>query len=164
MKSPSGVVKVHQQPTPTWICLEGDRRVQGPRGAMRNGSELNVILGRSEAEIGEAMPSNRRREIGGAVPLAEQITQDDPYMSKQAIMDSGPTSFAGRLGLREDAFFVRNSFERQLNTLNRGHLDVGLPSYPLETNTDSLSSRYRTSVIKGTYRRHQNGCTAGRLV
>ena len=88
-----------------------------------------------EAEIAEAMPSNRRREIGGAWPrlLAEQIIQDDPYMSKQAIMDSGPSSFGGKL--REDAFFVRNSFERQFNTLNEVIWMLVYRAISLETNT-----------------------------
>lgn len=95
--------------------------------------ELNVILGRSRRKLLRRCHRIEGVRLAELCPLAEQIIQDDPYMSKQAIMDSGPSSFGGRL--REDAFFVRNSFERQFNTLNEVIWMLVYRAISLETNT-----------------------------
>ena len=66
-------------------------------------------------------------------PLAEQIILDDPYLDEQTHMDSGPSCFWGKL--REDAFFVRNKFERQFNTLYEIVWMLLYRSISLATNT-----------------------------
>ena len=77
--------------------------------------ELNIILGRSRRTLLRKYWKIEGMPLADLCPLAEQIIMDDPYLSEQTTMDSGPSSFGGKL--REDAFFVKNRFERQFNTL-----------------------------------------------
>ena len=77
--------------------------------------ELNVIIRRSRRKMLRKYQKIEGIKLVDLCPLAEQIIQDDPYLDQQIMMDSGPSLFGGNL--REDAFFVRNKFERQFNTL-----------------------------------------------
>jgi hypothetical protein len=77
--------------------------------------ELNIIIGRSRRKLLRRYWKIEGMKLSDLCPLAEQIILDDPYLSEQTMMDSGPSSFGGKL--REDAFFVRNKFERQFNTM-----------------------------------------------
>ena len=64
---------------------------------------------------------NRMSDINGIplselCPLAEQIIENDPYLSEQTLIVSSHSCFGGNK-IREDAYCVRQSFERQFNTL-----------------------------------------------
>ena len=76
---------------------------------------MNIVLGRSRRKILRKFWKIEGMTLAEICPLAEQIIKDDPYLDEQTHMDSGPSCFGGKL--REDAFFIRNKFERQFNTL-----------------------------------------------
>ncbi len=95
--------------------------------------ELNVIIGRSRRKLLRRYWEIEGTRLTDLCPLAEQIIQDDPYLDEQAMMDSGPSSFGGKL--REDAFFVRNKFERQFNTLYEVMWMLVYRSISIVTNT-----------------------------
>ena len=76
---------------------------------------MNIIIGRSRRKLLRRYWKIEGMKLSDLCPLAEQIILDDPYLSEQTMIDSGPASFGGKL--REDAFFVRNKFERQFNTM-----------------------------------------------
>jgi len=95
--------------------------------------ELNVILGRSRRKLLRKYWKLEGMKLAELCPLAEQIIQDDPYLDEQTYMDSGPSCFGGKL--REDAFFVRNKFERQFNTLYEIVWMLLYRSISLATNT-----------------------------
>ena len=95
--------------------------------------ELNVILGRSRRKLLRKYWKLEGMKLAELCPLAEQIIQDDPYLDEQTHMDSGPSCFGGKL--REDAFFVRNKFERQFNTLYEIGWMLLYRSISLATNT-----------------------------
>jgi len=77
--------------------------------------ELNKVLYNSRWKLFLKCSAIEGMKLAELCPLAEQIISNDPYLSEQTIMDSAHSSFGGKL--REDAFFVRQRFERQFNTL-----------------------------------------------
>ena len=98
--------------------------------------ELNIILGRSRRTLLRKYWKIEGMPLADLCPLAEQIIMDDPYLSEQTTMDSGPSSFGGKL--REDAFFVKNRFERQFNTLYEIVWMLLYRSISIATNTGTL--------------------------
>ena len=74
------------------------------------------LLFRCRVELFRRMHDVNGIELSQLCPLAEQIIENDPYLSEQTLIVSSHSCFGGNK-IREDAFFVRNSFERQFNTL-----------------------------------------------
>ena len=77
--------------------------------------KLNRVITNSRWKLFSKCKVIEGMELRVLCPLADQLISNDAYLSEQSIIDSAPSSFGGEL--REDAFFVRNSFERQFNTL-----------------------------------------------
>ena len=74
------------------------------------------LLFRCRVELFGRMHDVNGIELSKLCPLADQIIEDDPYLSELTLIESSPSCFGGN-EIRKDAFFVRNSFERQFNTL-----------------------------------------------
>ena len=78
--------------------------------------KFQKLLYRCRMELFKRMSDVNGMPLSELCPLAETIIEDDPYLSEQTLIYSSHSSFGGNK-IREDAFFVRNSFERQFNTL-----------------------------------------------
>ena len=76
---------------------------------------LNRLLFDSRMKLFSAMKVVEGARLSDLSPIANQLIDSDAWLSKQGLIDSASSSFGGKI--REDAFFVRNSFERQFNTL-----------------------------------------------
>lgn len=78
-------------------------------------TELNSILNKSRRIVDIKFDLIDGMKLSELCPLAEMLILDDPYLNEQNLLDSGPSSFGGEL--RDDAFYRKNKFERQFNTL-----------------------------------------------
>ena len=78
--------------------------------------KFQKLLYRCRMELFKRMSDVNGMPLSELCPLAERIIEDDPYLSEQTLIYSSHSCFGGNK-IREDAFFVRNSFERQFNTL-----------------------------------------------
>ena len=78
--------------------------------------KFQKLLYRCRMELFNRMSDVNGISLAELCPLAEQIIENDPYLSEQGLIVSSHSCFGGNK-IREDAFFVRNSFERQFNTL-----------------------------------------------
>ena len=76
---------------------------------------LHRLLFDSRMRLFSTMKEVEGVRLSDLSPIANQLIDSDAWLSKQGLIDSASSNFGGKI--REDAFFVRNSFERQFNTL-----------------------------------------------
>ena len=77
---------------------------------------LHRLLFDSRMKLFSILEDIEGMRLSEICPLAEMLIKNDPWLSEQGIIDSACSGFGGKI--REDAYFVRNSFERQFNTLS----------------------------------------------
>ena len=91
--------------------LSDDREDDFEGAEMRR---FQKLLFRCRVELFRRMHDVNGIELSELCPLAEQIIEDDPYLSEQTLIYSSHSCFGGNK-IREDAFYMRYSFVPRRN-------------------------------------------------